>query len=385
MKLYFIDEGLDKVGGVERIINSLANCLIEKYDIELISQYRTNDKPHFDYNPKIKINYLFDNRKLLSKKYKKNKIIYYSLRLIEKFVEYFTLKIKTIKFARRIKKDDIVVFGRVPTALAFLPYTNAKKVIVREAIHLEYHKNKNKIKKYFPQKVNLFIVSSDENMKSYKKFLGNSVTIRKIYNPLSITPKVIENIDQKVVTSIGRFDTHKGYDYLIRAFKKVVEIHPDWKLRIVGDGYYKENMVNLINNLKIENNITLVPASKNVVEELNKASIYVMASRFEGYANALVEAMSCGLSCISYNWLMGVEDIIEDNKNGIIVTLTDRYKYFKTLDIIEEDINNLAEAIINLIDDRKIRNQFKKEAPKIIKTRQKEKILKEWENIIDEK
>lgn len=384
MKIYFIDEGLDKMGGVERIINTLSNYLIKDYEVELISLYKSNDKTYFKYNENIKINYLYDKSKLLSKKYKNKKMVYYFIRLFEKAKEFITIKLAVVKYSKKVTKDDIVIFGRVSTALEFLPYICAKKIIVREAIHLEYHKNKNKIKKYFPKKVNLFILSSNENIKSYKEFLGDSVKMVKIYNPLCIAPKISSNVDKKNVITIGRYDTHKGYDYLIRAFKIVSLKYPDWKLRIVGDGYYKDNMEKLINDLNLNENVLLIPSAKDVVKELNKGSIYVMASRFEGYANALVEAMSCGLTCISYNWLMGVEEIICNEKNGLIVKLTDRYRYLKTLDVIEEDVVNLANAIINAIENRLMREKFKKEAPKIISSRNKDKIIEKWLKIICE-
>lgn len=383
-KIYFIDESLDMMGGVERIINTLSNDLVKKYDVELISLYKSNNETYFKYDDNIKINYIYKKSNLISKKYKKNKPLYYFIRLLEKANEFITIKLGAKKYAKKVTNKDIVIFGRVPTALEFLPYINAKKIIVREAMHLEYHKNKSKIKKYFPEKVDLFILSSDENMKSYKEFLGDAVKMIKIYNPLSITPKVINNVDVKNVISIGRYDTHKGYDYLIRAFKIVSEKYPDWKLRIVGDGYYKPKMEELISDLNLNDNVLLVPATKDVVKELNKAYIYVMASRFEGYANALVEAMACGLSCISYDWLMGVDEIIKHNENGLIVNLTDRYRYFKTLDIIDEDINILADMIIKTIEDKNMREKFKNEAPKIVNSRKKDKIIEKWLKIVCE-
>lgn len=84
----------------------------------------------------------------------------------------------------------------------------------------------------------------------------------KIYNSLGITPKVIKNVNTKNVISIGRYDTHKGYDYLIWAFNVVSEKHPDWKLKIVGDGYYKSKMENLINALNLNDKVLLVPLQK---------------------------------------------------------------------------------------------------------------------------
>lgn len=386
-KIWFIDEGLDRMGGVERILNTLANSLAEKYDIEAISLLKSNEKPYFDFNPKIKINYLYDKSHLISKKYKNNKIVYYFFRLLEKIHEYLAIKIKAFLYSKKISKNDIVIYGRVETALEFLPYIKeTKKTIVREAIHLEYHKDRKKIKKYFSSKVDVFIVSSEENKTSYKKFFGtdyNKINIVKIYNPLTISPKVVNNLDSKDVISIGRYDTHKGYDYLIRAFKIVHQKYPDWHLKILGDGYYKEKMKNLINALNLSDTVFLVPPTKDVVGELNNSAIYVMASRFEGYANALVEAMSCGVPCISYNWLMGVEEIIKNNENGIIVPLTDRYRYFKTLDIIEKDVTSLAEAINKLIADKKLRAKFAKAALNITESRDKEKIINKWLELIE--
>lgn len=384
-KLWFIDEGLDRMGGVERILNTLSNDLVNEFDVELISVYKSRKEPYFKYDNRIKIHYLYDKSNLFSRKYKSNKLIYYSIRLIEKIIEKITITIKSYKYSKLVSKNDYVVYGRVDTALIFLPHIKeTKKTIVREAIHLEYHKKKDKIKKYFPSKVDIFILSSDENINSYKEFLGNSVRLEKVYNPLTIEPRIIKNLDSKIVMSVGRYDTHKGYDYLIRAYKEVSKKHPDWKLHIVGDGYYKEKMEKLIIDLNLSDSVKLIPATKDVVSELNKASIYVMASRYEGYANALVEAMCCGLSCISYDWLMGVSDIITNNKNGIIVNLTDRYRYFKTLDVIDEDVNNLSNAIINLIENKKLREKFVKEAPKIKEKRNKNDIINKWKEFICE-
>jgi len=383
-KIWFIDEGLDKMGGVERVINTLSNDLIKDYDIELISVYKSNDKPYFNYNEKIKINYMYDKSNLTSKKFKKIKPLYYLFRFFEKKNQKKSIKKGVFKYYKKIEEDDIVVFGRIPVALMFLPYIKkAKKIIVREAVHLYFlnKKQQSEVKELF-KKVDLLVISSSENKKIYEDFFDYDINIQKIYNPLGIIPKKVTSYDSKTVISVGRYDTHKGYDYLIRSFKLVLEKHPDWKLNIVGDGYYKEKMAQLIKNLKLEQSVILVPSTKDVVSKLIDSSIYVMASRFEGYANALVEAMACGLACISYDWLVGVSDIIEDGVNGEIVPLTDRFRYFNTLEIIDEDITNLANTINKLIEDRELREKYGKEAEKIIESRKAQIILEKWRNYI---
>ena len=70
-KIYFIDESLDKIGGVERIINTLSNDFVKRCDVELISLYKSNNETYFKYDDNIKTNYIYDKRNLVSKKYKK--------------------------------------------------------------------------------------------------------------------------------------------------------------------------------------------------------------------------------------------------------------------------------------------------------------------------
>ncbi len=383
-KIYFIDESLDRMGGVERVISTLANDFINEYEVSLISLFKSNQNSYYKYDDRIKSFYIFDRYKLNSKKYKKGELLYYINRFFEKIFEKIKLNFGIKKIVKKINYESIIVFGGVQTAIKFLPYINCKKVIVREAVHYYCYnkKQQNIIKKYFIDKVNIVITSSDENISIYNKIFNNKLNIIKIYNPLGIKPIKNENLDSESIVSIGRFDKQKGYDYLIPAFKYVVKKHPEWKLRIIGDGYYKTEMVKIINDNNLQKSVILEPSTKDIVKEINKSSIYVLASRFEGYANSLVEAMACGLPSISYDWLVGVDDIITDGENGLIVRLEDRFKYFYNKEINANDIISLANKINILIEDKNLRKKLSDNAVKIVKTRNNQKIIEKWKNII---
>jgi len=167
----------------------------------------------------------------------------------------------------------------------------------------------------------------------------------------------------------------------LQFYKKVLKIHPDWKLNIYGNGNYEQKIIEFIKKNGLEGKIGLLPSTKNVVEAFNNSSIFVLPSRYEGYANILVEAMSCGMPVISYNWLMGVEEIIEDNKNGLIVPLKNRVEYFKG-SIDEEDAENLANAIDSLIEHPELCQLFSENAKRIIDSRNIDTILGDWKRII---
>ena len=98
---------------------------------------------------------------------------------------------------------------------------------------------------------------------------------------------------------------------------------------------------------------------KNILNELSKNRIFILASDYEGMPNGLIEAMACGCVCISRNCKFGPEEIIDSEENGILV------KSDSEVDI--------AKALIRVIDDEvfaaelsnnacvKIKNEFSEE------------------------
>ena len=389
MKIIFVDEGIDRVGGVERTVSTLANQLSLNNDVKVISEVKTSLNPYYSYTTQIKRFYLNDYTKSKAKKRNKKDLLYFICRTPEKAVEKLRMpqKIKTT-ISQFLTQADVIVFGRIHTALHFLRYfkkyeLNAK-VVVRDAMFLNYYSKhmQRKIKKYFSKYVNHFIVSSDESLEAYTRFFhGSSIKLKKIYNPLGIKPVCSYKYNSKTIISIGRMDKQKGYDALIDAFKFVYSKHPDWKLEIYGDGSYKKKIKQLIEKENLEKSVFLKPSTKNVVEVFNRSSIFVLASRYEGYANVLVEALACGIPSISYDWLMGVNEIIKDDVNGKIVSLENRRNYMHGKND-PEDIKKLADCINYLIENKEVCDKMVKNSISIQESRNPKKIMQEWQNII---
>lgn len=376
-KIYFVDECIDGMGGIERVFSILSASLSSDFQINLISKYKKKKTPHFKFNQKIE--YMYDMSNLLSKKMKKIKIIYYFLRTIEKMIENTAVLLNSKRIMRKIPENATVIFGRFETAYEFLPLINNNTHnIVREASQYYYHKNIEKIIDLFNQKIEIMIVPSEASKEIYKSLLKETIKIEKIYNPLDLK-QVKPNSNNKVIVSAGRFDSKKGYEVLIEAFKLVNK--PDWELWIVGEGYYHDELLKLKYGHK---NIKILPAVKDITEIYKQASIYVMPSRFEGYANSLIEAMASGLAVISFDWLMGVEDIINDHLNGLIVRLQNPIEYFFEKNVRVEDILNLKNKINYLIENKGIREKLGNEAINIRKNREKKIIILKWKQILFE-
>jgi len=389
MKILFIDFALDKLGGVERVVSTLANELVQNYEVEICSIYRHSPRPFYKFDEKIQFNYLIDNSKLLSTK-SNTKAGFYIFRVFEKIYEMISFTNKLRKFCEtRFSEFDVVIFGRTTAAIIFMPYMKQYegKVIVRDAIHLYDTTNKSKrlMKKYFPDKVDTLIVSSEESIQLYKEFFGmTNINIRKIYNPLGIIPAERQSEENKRIIGVGRYCRQKGFENLLYAYAQISKKYPEWTLALIGAGEDYLHYRRICKQLDITDRVEFYKSS-NIVEEYSKADIFVMCSRNEGYANALVEAMACGVPSITYDWYVGADDIVEDGINGIIVRLEDRKKYFATNGITKNDADSLAKAINMLIENADLRNLLSSNARLICESRDRLKITDEWIKIIEER
>lgn len=388
MKIFLVDVALYKLGGVERVISTLANYMINMYDVGVCSIYRHHEKPFYDYDKRVKLLYLIDLSNAKSSM-SKSKTRFYFFRAFEKIYEQLFFKKKIANFCEEyLMKCDTVIFGRTSTATLFLPYMRYYKgrIIVRDATHL-YNasvSSKKRIQQYFPALVDTFIVSSEESKELYKAFLGGStVNIRKMYNPLGIIPKITDHVKYKRIIGVGRYNHEKGFENLLLAFAKVHHQHPDWQLSLIGDGEEYPRYMRICAKYGITDYVELKKSS-NIVEEYCKSGIFVMTSRMEGYANALVEAMACGMPSISYDWYVGVDDIIQDGVNGIIVPLQDRKQYFNSGHVNPLDVDNLFHAIEHLIVNVELRKKLSHNAAQIIESRSADKIISQWKEIIEE-
>lgn len=390
-RVLFIDQCVDLVGGVERIICTLSNELSKEYEIHVLSETKLVKKSFFKYSPRVKNYYLFDRTRqpLLHDQTQGSFFIYKIAELAKRSFIALARPSRINEFFTEHSHYDVVIFGRTTIATHFLSsiaqLDNRPRVIVRDAIHLRYMRPKERraVLRYFPNLVNTFIVSSDESLREYKSFFGDAtMNIVKIYNPLSISPKSSWSPKHKTITAIGRIDDdQKGFSVLIPAMSKINDIHPDWKLVIYGSGNDKAKIENLLGKYN-NNNIELREYTDDVVKVFRDTSIFAFPSRYEGYANTLVEALACGVPSVTFNWLCGADEIVKDMKNGIIVKLQNREDYFNG-GIDAADINNFADSICYLIKNEEITANMSKQAKKIASSRNRNRIIKEWKKVIE--
>lgn len=187
--------------------------------------------------------------------------------------------------------------------------------------------------------------------------IGNLPTIKVIYNPVVDTEKIEKLINEPLeepidnslpnILAVGRLTKAKDYFTMLKAFSLVLKEVPA-NLLIIGEGEERWKIEKAISDLNISKNVVLLGLQKNPFKYMAKADVFVLSSILEGFPNVLVEAMACGMSVISTDCQSGPNEIIENEKSGLLVPVGSEKK--------------LAEAVVKLLKDGNLRDRFSKNA-----------------------
>lgn len=194
-----------------------------------------------------------------------------------------------------------------------------------------------------------------------------------IPNPVVRPPET--NLPKKtlcrpMLISVGRLHEVKQFDRLIAAFAMIKDKHADWGLTIVGDGPMKSALEQLGRDLDLGGRLYLPGYVKWPYEMLMQADLFVMASRIEGFPNALCEAMSCGLPVIATDCPTGPRAVIRDGIDGILVK--------------NEDTPALAQAMDRLMSNEEERRRLASRSAEVIERFNIDRVVHLWEFIFNE-
>ncbi|MDE6019703.1 MAG: glycosyltransferase [Ruminococcus sp.] len=216
------------------------------------------------------------------------------------------------------------------------------------------------------------ILCQTESIRQYfKGFLRKKTKI--IYNPITLSEesigKALKTKKKPRIVSVGRLHPQKNQKLLIDSFCLFHKSHPSYTLSIYGTGILKENLEKYISDISMSDFIQLPGEQKHITEIILDAEAFVMTSDYEGMPNALIEAMCLGLPCISTK-VSGAVDLIENNKNGIL---------------IDRDASDISKAICLIVDNNDIATTLASKSSIIFNQLKTETISKTWIDYINSK
>jgi len=240
--------------------------------------------------------------------------------------------------------------------------------------------------------------------------------IKVIYNPYPIdeirelAKKPLGSYEEifkhPVLITAGRLTKPKGQWYLLRVFKALKEKHKDLKLVILGEGELKNYLVGLSKELGLKTyvwdrdrlsesfDVYFLGFQKNPFKFIARSKLFVFPSLWEGFPNALVEAMACGVPVISSDCRSGPREILEPNTDfnyqtqkpefaeyGVLMPVFE-VKYKSANERLEEREIMWVETIDKLLEDENLRKNYSEKAKQRAENFRIEKIVQEWKEVL---
>lgn len=336
-------------GGVERVAANLASELSEKYNVS-VAYYHSSEQNH-------PVGEGYQVYQLGERDDGKQNPIY---------LMFFFAKL--IPKLRRLKREL-----NIDLAFSMMPGPSLINILSRGGEHIvcseRSNPKKEKRKSFFPlvqwiyQKADMVIFQSEQIRHLFPERVQKKSCILK--NPVEIPKAASEKRAHRIVT-MGRLDEQKNHELLIRSFAIFHQEHPEYSLSIYGEGWLRDKLQDLIQELSLKKSVMLEGNYNNVHEKIQDAEMFVLSSDYEGLSNALLEAMAMGIASISTR-CEGSTDVIRDGENGLLVDIGDE--------------EGLAKAMSLLSENEALRKQLEKQAMEDIKAFDKKHVAKEWEQV----
>ncbi len=202
------------------------------------------------------------------------------------------------------------------------------------------------------------------------------------------------------IITIGRLHPQKNHIGLIRTFAQLRKSEKDYKLVILGSGDLKSKLVEVCMSLNLSTsslidgsvdlnaNVFFLGYQKNPWVFMRRARIFVLCSSWEGFPNALAEAMCLGLPVISTDCPHGPKEILSEElsseKKTETATVT-RYGALVPMLRSEGDYSICAEMIHRFMTDEQLSSMTGKRAESRIRTFSLDRVVTEWQNVIEER
>lgn len=350
---------MNAFGGIERVIANLSNHLCNYYDITIL----VKDEPISAYQ--------LDQRITLDSLH-----VPLEMDMTSWFRRILSVPVNAIKSVRALRRYfknhtfDVIYTAFPMNGLEIYlskKYYRNKLIASEHASYYAYNKIYRLVKQYLYPRLQAISVPTTMDTNIYQD-LG----YQAFYMPhlTTFAPSLTQPEDTKTIINVGRLTSDKQQLLLLQIWEKVNEKLPghEWKLQIIGSGEEEESLKTYIQTSGLTN-VEMIPHTTRIADYYKNAELFAFTSKMEGFGMVLLEAMSFGVPCISFDCPSGPRDMISNNQNGYLVEPFDLEAY--------------AECICQYIQlDSSSKNRYKEAAKETIINWDNDAIISSWLELI---
>ena len=375
MKIFYIYTALTTKGGADRVVTEKANWLAEHgHEVAIVSDSQMGRELAFPLSPQVRlIDLAIDFGKEYGHVFIVRSFIYLKLmRIFRKLLAKLLMNERPdivvttlgreISFLTKIK-DGSKKIGEAHTTKQFIRNFH---LLEQKSLLFRY------MTKYFRWKMDCQVSNLDALVVLTKQQISHwpqSIPVYSIPNALPFYPDEVSTCETHRAIIVGRYTEAKGYDYMIEAWRIVHQKHSDWTIHTFAMGEDEEQVRAKIQSYGLQDTIIMNPPTDNIMEEYLKSSICVVSSVFEGFSMVLIEAMACGLPCVSFDCPYGPRNIIKDGEDGFLI------EYLNT--------HALADGICKLIEDKELRKSMGRKGRENVLRFSREKVMQQWVDLFE--
>ncbi|MEU9702027.1 glycosyltransferase family 4 protein [Streptomyces sp. NPDC047981] len=359
MRISFLLHNAYHIGGTIRTTFTLAQVLAERHEVEIVSVFRHRDTPVLGLPAGVTLRHLVDLRKDSPGYDGEHPDIARPARVFPRgdgrWKQYSALTDDRIGAHLASVEADVVVSTRPGLNVHLARQTRSGPVLVGQE-HLILDGHTFRLRREIAHRyavLDAVTTVTEADARSYRTRLRlPGVRIDAVPNSVPAPGVPPADPASRIVVAAGRLTPVKRYDVLVEAFAQVAAAHPDWRLRIYGEGDQggdtRPALTRQIERLGLGENVFLMGMANPMEPEWAKGSIAAVTSRRESFGMTLVEAMRCGLPVVSTDCPYGPREIVEDGVDGRLVPV--------------DDVSAVARALLELVEDDELRARTAKAA-----------------------
>lgn len=325
--LFYFYQLANRAGGAEKMLCMLVNGLISRgFDVHIVTWDTPEATSFYPLHPAVnwtKLDFCAGNLD----KIRRTLALYRTIKLTKAavLVGFVMSGDKTIYAASKLSGVRLIVAERNAPSMYWLRYSRLHRWLSFGLMHLA-----DRITVQMPR----FVAGYPTRLRK---------RIVAIPNPVPIAcqvarPGVANTAGRFVLLTVSRLDSvQKRIDCLIKAFARIAGACPAWDLQIIGDGPEKARLQRIVIEGGLTDRVRIEPARAEIFDAYAQAHLFVIPSLWEGFPNALAEALCHGLPAVGFAEAAGVADLIGKKSGWLAPGLDDEITLAQTLETAMAD------------------------------------------------